>query len=203
MRNIKRLFAGTFAGVGFAALAVAPALAQQGLDEPFQASFKKALEGKTVGYLPVAMNFDLTEGWFAGVKKELEGAGISVRNDLQAAANNANATVKSAAAAATSKPGAKKPAGTVASTGPNTTATTSSAAKAKPKASKVDPYAGLVALPEATPKTRRTAVVTASSNGSTVESSAPSSPVRETSEAVMRARERRASAGYNRRTAAS
>jgi ribose transport system substrate-binding protein len=55
-----------------------PAAAQQGLDEPFQASFKAALAGKTVGYIPVAMNFDLTEGWYAGVKKELEPYGMKV-----------------------------------------------------------------------------------------------------------------------------
>jgi ribose transport system substrate-binding protein len=67
--------------VGAAALctfATLPAAAQQGLDEPFQASFKAALSGKTVAYIPVAMNFDLTEGWFAGVKKELEPYGMKV-----------------------------------------------------------------------------------------------------------------------------
>jgi ribose transport system substrate-binding protein len=60
------------------AFAAWPAAAQQGLDEPFQASFKQALAGKTVAYIPVAMNFDLTEGWFAGVKKELEPYGMKV-----------------------------------------------------------------------------------------------------------------------------
>jgi ribose transport system substrate-binding protein len=60
------------------AFAALPAVAQQGLDEPFQASFKQALAGKTVAYIPVAMNFDLTEGWFAGVKKELEPYGMKV-----------------------------------------------------------------------------------------------------------------------------
>jgi ribose transport system substrate-binding protein len=59
-------------------VAAVPALAQQGLDEPFQGAFKQALAGKTVGYVPVAMNFDLTEGWFAGVKKELEPYGMKV-----------------------------------------------------------------------------------------------------------------------------
>jgi len=62
----------------FCALTAWPAAAQQGLDEPFQASFKAALAGKTVAYIPVAMNFDLTEGWFAGVKKELEPYGMKV-----------------------------------------------------------------------------------------------------------------------------
>ncbi|MCC2105616.1 MAG: sugar ABC transporter substrate-binding protein, partial [Hyphomicrobiales bacterium] len=37
-----------------------------------------ALAGKTVAYIPVSMNFDLTEGWFAGVKKELEPYGMKV-----------------------------------------------------------------------------------------------------------------------------
>lgn len=55
-----------------------PARAQQGLDEPFQGPFKAALAGKTVAYIPVAMNFDLTEGWFAGVKRELEPFGMKV-----------------------------------------------------------------------------------------------------------------------------
>jgi hypothetical protein len=56
----------------------AGALAQKGLDEPFQGAFKEALKGKTVAYVPVAMNFDLTEGWFAGLKKELEPIGMKV-----------------------------------------------------------------------------------------------------------------------------
>ena len=66
------------AGLGFIAAATAPALAQKGLDEPFQGAFKEALTGKTVAFVPVAMNFDLTEGWFAGLKKELEPYGIKV-----------------------------------------------------------------------------------------------------------------------------
>ena len=46
--------------LGFSA-AMLPASAQQGLDEPFQKPFKEALAGKIVAYVPVAMNFDLTE----------------------------------------------------------------------------------------------------------------------------------------------
>jgi len=65
-------------GVGLMAAAATPALAQKGLDEPFQGAFKESLAGKTVAYVPVAMNFDLTEGWFAGVKKELEPYGVKV-----------------------------------------------------------------------------------------------------------------------------
>ena len=68
----------TLLGLGLIATAASPALAQKGLDEPFQGAFKQALAGKTVAYVPVAMNFDLTEGWFAGVKKELEPYGVKV-----------------------------------------------------------------------------------------------------------------------------
>ena len=63
-------------GIGLIAAMASPALAQKGLDEPFQGAFKESLAGKTVAYVPVAMNFDLTEGWFAGVKKELEPYGV-------------------------------------------------------------------------------------------------------------------------------
>src|SRR5882762_9796898 len=65
-------------GIGLIAAMASPALAQKGLDEPFQGAFKESLAGKTVAYVPVAMNFDLTEGWFAGVKKELEPYGVKV-----------------------------------------------------------------------------------------------------------------------------
>ena len=72
VRNAKVIAA----ALGLAAIAAAPALAQQGLDEPFQKPFKESLAGKTVAYVPVAMNFDLTEGWYAGMKKELEPYGV-------------------------------------------------------------------------------------------------------------------------------
>jgi ribose transport system substrate-binding protein len=68
----------TLFGLGLIAAATTPALAQKGLDEPFQGAFKEALAGKTVAFVPVAMNFDLTEGWFASLKKELEPYGVKV-----------------------------------------------------------------------------------------------------------------------------
>ena len=67
-------------GLGLLALGatMAPAMAQKGLEEPFQGPFKKALQGKVVAYVPVAMNFDLAQGWLAGVKKELEPYGVKI-----------------------------------------------------------------------------------------------------------------------------
>ena len=50
----------------------------KGLDEPFRAGYYKKLEGKTVAYVPVAMSFDLAQGWIAGVKKELDPLGVKV-----------------------------------------------------------------------------------------------------------------------------
>ena len=55
------------------------ALAQgKGLEEPFRADYKKALAGKTVGFIPIAMGFDLAQGWYQGLKKELEPSGMKV-----------------------------------------------------------------------------------------------------------------------------
>lgn len=66
------------AGLALAALAAGPGLAQKGLEEPFQAPFKKSLAGKVVAIVPVAMNFDLAQGWVAGVRKQLEPWGVKV-----------------------------------------------------------------------------------------------------------------------------
>ena len=76
MRLTDAIKAGAIA-LGFLAGVTADALAEEpGLDEPFQKGFKEALAGKAVAFVPVAMNIDLTEGWFAGLKKELEPLGM-------------------------------------------------------------------------------------------------------------------------------
>ena len=69
----------TFAGLALSLGLAGSALAQsKGLDEPFREGYKKALAGKTVGYIPVAMGFDLAQGWYQGLKKELEPSGMKV-----------------------------------------------------------------------------------------------------------------------------
>ena len=78
MKTFRKIAA---AGLGLALTlgASTAALAQgKGLDEPFRAGYQKALAGKTVGYIPVAMGFDLTQGWLDGLKKELEPQGMKV-----------------------------------------------------------------------------------------------------------------------------
>jgi ribose transport system substrate-binding protein len=76
--RIARTWKAVVAGLAVG-LVAASALAQnKGLDEPFRAGYKKALAGKVVGYIPVAMGFDLAQGWYQGLKKELEPNGIKV-----------------------------------------------------------------------------------------------------------------------------
>jgi ribose transport system substrate-binding protein len=55
-----------------------PALAQKGLDDPFQAPFKEALAGKVVAFVPLSMNLDLVQGWYAGIKRQLEPLGVKI-----------------------------------------------------------------------------------------------------------------------------
>jgi ribose transport system substrate-binding protein len=65
------------AAVGLAGFAGA-AQAQKGLNEPFRDDYYKTLQGKTVAYVPVAMSFDLAQGWLAGLKRELEPLGVKI-----------------------------------------------------------------------------------------------------------------------------
>lgn len=59
-------------------LGIAPALAQDGIDDPTRAPYYEVFSGKRVAYVPVAMGFDLTEGWAAGLKEALEPLGVTV-----------------------------------------------------------------------------------------------------------------------------
>ena len=77
MLNITKGVLRTTLAVGCLALGLTSALAQ-GLEEPYQAEFITALNGKTVAYLPLAMGADLTEGWWAALKRELEPYGVKM-----------------------------------------------------------------------------------------------------------------------------
>ncbi len=70
--NWRKLFAGT-AAVALLACAT-PASAQ--MDEgPGPNTYKNALDGKRVALVPMAMGFDLAQGWAAYLKREIEGWG--------------------------------------------------------------------------------------------------------------------------------
>ncbi|MEZ5727321.1 MAG: sugar ABC transporter substrate-binding protein [Burkholderiaceae bacterium] len=78
MRLIRKLVTVAL-GASLSLAAASSALAQgKGLNEPFRAGYRAALAGKTVGYIPVSMGFDLTEGWLKGLKRELEPHGMKV-----------------------------------------------------------------------------------------------------------------------------
>jgi len=78
MKHTYKLVAAAI-GLTLGLTAVTSAFAQgKGLDEPFRANYKKTFAGKTVAFVPVAMGFDLAQGWFAGLKKELEPLGVKV-----------------------------------------------------------------------------------------------------------------------------
>lgn len=58
------------------ALCGGAAYAQEGIDDPTRAPYYDSFTGKKVAYVPVAMGFDLTEGWAAGLKEALEPLGV-------------------------------------------------------------------------------------------------------------------------------
>ncbi|MCO5160670.1 MAG: sugar ABC transporter substrate-binding protein [Mesorhizobium sp.] len=72
MRLIKRA---TLAAA--LALCVTSLHAQEGIDDPTRAPYYESFTGKKVAYVPVAMGFDLTEGWAAGLKEALEPLGVT------------------------------------------------------------------------------------------------------------------------------
>lgn len=73
-----RSIGAALAAAGLLALTTSPsALAQgKGIDDPSRAVYQKALAGKTVAYVPTTMVVDLTQGWLAGMKRELEPMGV-------------------------------------------------------------------------------------------------------------------------------
>ena len=70
MKNWKSLLAA--AALTVTAAFAAPAFADE---DPGPAAYKAALEGKRVALVPMAMGFDLAQGWAAYLKREVEGWG--------------------------------------------------------------------------------------------------------------------------------
>src|SRR6187399_375564 len=50
----------------------------KGIDDPARDGYYAAFKGKKVAFVPIAMGFDLTEGWAAGIKAALEPLGVTV-----------------------------------------------------------------------------------------------------------------------------
>ena len=60
------------------ALTAGAAPAQEGIDDPTRAPYYDSFKGKRVAYVPVAMGFDLAEGWAMGLKEALEPLGVTI-----------------------------------------------------------------------------------------------------------------------------
>ncbi|MGD9915531.1 MAG: sugar ABC transporter substrate-binding protein [Rhizobiaceae bacterium] len=61
-----------------AVFGVGVAVAQEGIDDPTRAPYYESFTGKKVAYIPVAMGFDLTEGWAMGLREALEPLGMTI-----------------------------------------------------------------------------------------------------------------------------
>jgi ribose transport system substrate-binding protein len=61
-----------------AACALAAPAFGQGIDDPTRAPYYETFQGKRVAFVPVAMGFDLTEGWAAGLRSSLEPLGVTI-----------------------------------------------------------------------------------------------------------------------------
>jgi ribose transport system substrate-binding protein len=56
-------------------LAALPAIAEQGIQDPWREAYFDAFKDKRVVFLPVAMGFDLAEAWAASMRKQAEQLG--------------------------------------------------------------------------------------------------------------------------------
>jgi ribose transport system substrate-binding protein len=64
--------------VGMAALLPAGSVQAEGLDDPTLAPYLEAFKGKTIGYVPFSMSFDLAKGWLAGMQKQADELGYKI-----------------------------------------------------------------------------------------------------------------------------
>lgn len=64
--------------IGMAALLPAASVQAEGLDDPTLAPYLEAFKGKTIGYVPFSMSFDLAKGWLAGMQKQADELGYKI-----------------------------------------------------------------------------------------------------------------------------
>jgi ABC-type sugar transport system substrate-binding protein len=64
--------------VGMATLLPAGSVQAEGLDDPTLAPYLEAFKGKTIGYVPFSMSFDLAKGWLAGMQKQADELGYKI-----------------------------------------------------------------------------------------------------------------------------
>jgi len=59
-------------------LAGSAAMAADRYDDGMSANYYANLKGKRVGFVPIGMGFDLTEGWYAGMKRQADALGYEI-----------------------------------------------------------------------------------------------------------------------------
>ena len=78
MTKIKTaLLAACFTVFAVAATAPVPVRAD-GLEDPLRAEYLEKLKGKKVAFLPIALSFDLAQGWYQGLQRQLTPYGIDL-----------------------------------------------------------------------------------------------------------------------------
>lgn len=74
--KLRSLLAGL--AMSLSALAPAAFAADAPYDDGMSASYAKALAGKKVAFVPLAMSFDIAEGWVAGMQKQADDHGYQL-----------------------------------------------------------------------------------------------------------------------------
>ena len=75
----RALTLGTAAAIaGLSAFLPAKSVRAEGLDDPTLAPYLEAFKGKTIGYVPFSMSFDLAKGWLAGMQKQADELGYKI-----------------------------------------------------------------------------------------------------------------------------
>jgi ribose transport system substrate-binding protein len=80
MEETMSMVRGSIGALAVAAVALCCGdLATAGLfDDGLVVNYYKTLKGKKVGFVPVAMGFDLTQGWYAAMKREADKLGYEI-----------------------------------------------------------------------------------------------------------------------------
>jgi len=66
------------ASLALLCMLAAGAQAQERYDDGMSAKYYEALKGKRVGFVPIGMGFDLTEGWYAAMKRQADALGYEI-----------------------------------------------------------------------------------------------------------------------------
>jgi len=78
LSSLWRTMSIAIAGLGILSIAAAAEVKAEGLEDPTLAPYIESFKGKTVGYVPFSMSFDLAKGWLAGMQKQADELGYKI-----------------------------------------------------------------------------------------------------------------------------